>query len=106
MTVHEVAHPFCKSTQMDGSVIWYIGCEIEQDRMGGDTWYAHGEGKKIITEVSRHTPPGYGEKVFFTTEYIDPDGNKVSRKRLQMLGVKAYERRLLGFIRDYEIEDA
>lgn len=104
MAVYKVTHPFCKYPLSDGTHAWTIGCEVEEDRTGRDTWYCHGEGKKVMTEISRHTPPGYGEKVFFSVQYIDPDGNEIGQKRLHMLGVKAFERRASGFIHDYEVE--
>lgn len=104
MPTHNVTHPFCRYERMDGDIGWSVGCEVIQDRMGGDAWIAHGEGVKVITEISRHTPPGYGEKVFFSVEYLDPDGKKAGRKQLKMLGVRAYNRRVSGFYFDYEVQ--
>ena len=106
MGTHEVTYPFCKQINMDGTHSWTVGCDVKHDPMGHTEWYANGEGKRVMTEISRHTPPGYGEKVFFSVEYIDPDGNKIGRKRLHMLGAKAFERRLSGFLYDYEIDPA
>jgi len=97
--VHEIVHPFCRIGYVDGTRHWTIGCEIEDG-----TWYCQGEGLKIIEEISRYTPPRYGEKVFFTVRYIDPDGNDTSRKKLKMLGAKAFERRVSGFYHPYEVE--
>ncbi|MGB0903079.1 hypothetical protein [Halocynthiibacter sp.] len=104
LTEHHVTHPFIKVEEFGGNISWSIGCEVHQDRMGGDTWVAHGEGKKIIKEISRHTPKGYREKVFFTVEYTDPDGNAYSKKRLQMLGIRAFQNRVAGFAFEYDVE--
>lgn len=104
MNRYEVAHPFTKTMFEDGTYCWSIGCERGEDSAYGEVFfYAHGEGRKIITEVSRYTPPGYREKVFFTAEYFDPDGVKCGRKKLQMLGAEAFKRRLSGPSIEYEI---
>jgi hypothetical protein len=57
-----------------------------------------------LTVVSRHTPsPKYRERVFFTREYVDPDGRTFGKKRLRMLGARAFANIAQGFRVEYEM---
>jgi hypothetical protein len=65
---------------------------------------ADGVGLMRLTVVSRHIPSQkYRERVFFTREYVDPDGRTFGKKRLRMLGARAFANISRGFRVEYEM---
>lgn len=83
---------------------WRPGCESECMENHTEYW-AHGEGQMLITEVSRYTPPGYKERVFYVRRWRDPDGNEFGSKELRCKGATAFTSMVSGYRYDYDLVD-
>lgn len=113
--VYEVRYPFVRSTysrfDVDeegfGSVdepTWKPGVRNEDVYPDDCIAVADGVGLMRLTVVSRHTPsPKYRERVFFTREWVDPDGRTFGKKTLRMLGAQAFKRIATSFRVEYEM---
>ena len=68
---------------------------------------ADGVGEQILTVVSRHRPsPKYPERVFFTQQFVSPDGHTFGKTKLRTLTAEAFKRRAAGFRYAFEIQAA
>lgn len=117
--VYEVRYPFVRSTyhELDGDESGFGYVEVPTWKPGirteGGTdnlyreWTRHeadGVGLMRLTVVSRHTPSSrYRERVFFTREWVDPDGRTFGKKQLRVLGAAAFRRIATSFRVEYEI---
>jgi len=86
---------------------WRPGVSIENcGPYGEDTeCVANGEGAMILTVIDVHKPGRFPTRVFFTREFISPDGNRFGKRGLRMTTVDAFRRRAAGYQLHYEVED-
>lgn len=113
--VYEVRYPFVRDVyaQWDsdesgsGCVdvpTWKPGVRNEDVYPDDCIAVADGEGLMRLTVISRHRPSEkYRERVFYTREWVDPDGHAFGKKALRMLGAQAFKRIASGFRVEYEI---
>lgn len=115
--VFEVAYPFIKDEVQlfdeDGSyktMAWRPGTYQEPDGPYGERTisFADGEGTMILTVVQTVTFPGtkYRERVFYTRQWRDPDGQTFGKRDLKVKGKGAFMAMAEKFRYEYEIEEA
>jgi hypothetical protein len=116
---YEVRYPFVRAVyhEVDGDSEGFSYVEVPtwkpgvRTEGGTDSLYrewtrqeADGVGLMRLTVVSRHTPsPKYRERVFFTREWVDPDGRTFGKRQLRVLGAAAFKRIATSFRVEYEI---
>lgn len=67
---------------------------------------ADGEGYMLIKIIKKvPMPKPYTMKVFFTREWIDPDGKRFGNKMLRMKGEQAFSNMIKGYRYDYDLVD-
>lgn len=66
---------------------------------------ADGVGEILLTEVSRHKPGRYPERVFFTRQWRDPDGRIFGKTKLRMTTAHAFDRLKRGYAYPYDMAD-
>lgn len=102
---YEVEFPFVRSTYEEwdegGSAevpTWKPGFDWEQvDESSADP-VADGFGKVLYTVVSVHElPKPYHPRIYFVREWIDPDGKRFGNKKLRIMGIQAFRRRLCAY---------
>lgn len=113
--VYEVRYPFVRDVyqQFDADnegfgcievPTWKPGVRNEDVYPDDCIAVADGVGLMRLMVVSRHTPSEkYRERVFFTREWVDPDGRTFGKKALRMLGAQAFKRIASGFRVEYEM---
>jgi hypothetical protein len=67
---------------------------------------ADGIGAMLLTEIGRYTPPGYGQRVFYTRQFELPSGEAVGRPKLRMMGAAGFTRLCRGYRYTYGVTDA
>lgn len=82
---------------------WRPGTET-LDAYGWDALtVADGIGQIELTVVGRYTPPGYRERVFFTRQWIDPDGRRFGKRKLRVAGAVAFASMAQGYRYPFEL---
>lgn len=86
---------------------WRPGVNIELcGPWGEDTdIVANGEGEMILTVVDVHKPGRFPTRVFYTRQFVSPDGHTFGKRGLRMTTVDAFKRRAAGFKLAYDVED-
>lgn len=102
LAVHRVEpYPFVRETYKvydeDGSrdeSSWRPGVEMVPSPPYGEDGYAvaDGKGAMVLTEVSRHKPGKYPERVFYTREFVDPDGYTFGKGTLRVCSAGKFTR--------------
>lgn len=112
---YEVDYPFVRDTydhyEQDEDGIsatkrptWRPGVENEMCAPDDAEAVADAIGKMALTVVSVHElPKPYKARVFFTREWVDPDGKRFGKKQLRIMGIAAFRRRLAGYIVEYRM---
>lgn len=108
MKQHRIPYPFYRGERdlydaaTDTNVrckTWECGPEYENSGSdgGGVDAYAHGIGLMVLTEISRHKPATYPERVFFTRHFFDPEGKRFGKGGLRVATSKKFERLCGGY---------
>lgn len=108
-----VAYPFvrCKAEVFDGEGMatidsWRPGCEARwEDCYGNSEWFADAMGTMVLTEVSRHKPGKYPERVFYVRQFVDPDGTRFGKTNLRMTTAQRFKTLCAGYSHEYQIDD-
>lgn len=81
---------------------WRPGVRHEADN---DSTYAvaDGMGTLILTFVSRHKPGRYPARVFFTREWVTPDGNRFGTTKLHVAVESKFRRLCNGYPYHFEM---
>lgn len=112
--VFRVRYPFIRERvtlcNEDGpyeTVSWRPGVSIESaGPYGEDTdIVANGEGEMVLTVVDTFKPGRFPRRVFFTRQFISPDGHPFGKRGLRMTTVEAFRRRASGYQLAYAVED-
>jgi hypothetical protein len=107
-------YPFarCKAEVFDGTRLievdsWRPGVELEPcGPYGEDTGaFADGTGKMVLTEVSRHKPGKYPERVFYLRRYITPDGVEFGKPALRIAVASKFRRLCGGYAHEFEMRE-
>jgi hypothetical protein len=82
---------------------WKPGIEWEPAGPGDCVAVARGMGKMVLTEVSRHKPSKYPERVFYTRRWIDPDGKVFGKPKLRITTASAFARMCNGYRQPFQV---
>lgn len=102
---YEVECPFVRDTwtEMDADGVaevptWRPGVEWKPISPEDYEPVADAFGKVLYTVVSVHElPRPYHPRVYFVREWIDPDGKRFGNKKLRIMGMQAFKRRMAGY---------
>ena len=86
---------------------WKPGTEfraVSPHDPGGER-FADAMGEMIITEVSRHKPGRYPERVFFTRRWRNPDGEEFGKGGLQVSVASKFARTISGYAHEFALDD-
>lgn len=72
-------------------------------RYGETQIVADAMGQIELTVVSVHRPGKYPTRVFFTRQWVDPDGKRFGKKKLRMTTVNAFLALAKGYRHDFEL---
>ena len=83
---------------------WKPGIRWEDGFQDRDA-VADGMGAMLIVEIGRYTPPGYRQRVFYTRQFVLPNGTLVGRPKLRVMGAAGFTRLCKGYRYPFEIAD-
>lgn len=114
--IYRVRYPFlrCKAAVYDGECgiteidSWKPGTEYrgQPNEYTDCELFADGVGEMLITEVSRHKPAHYPERVFFTRRFVNPEGVEFGKAKLHCAVASKFNRTVKGYAHAYIVEDA
>lgn len=111
--VAEVPYPFVRSTYQEidedeGGVTfnerptWKPGTRFEDVGHGDVECYADAIGRMVLTVVDVHKPGRFPTRVFYTRQWIDPDGKRFGKTgKLHIATVDAFRRRAGGYWHEF-----
>jgi hypothetical protein len=107
----EVAFPFvrCKADIHDGEGgyvtidSWKPGTRAVMRWVDESEDVADAMGVMKLTEVSRHKPGRYPERVFYVRQFTDPDGRTFGKANLRMTTAQNFKRLCSGFSYKYRM---
>lgn len=109
-TVVEVRHPFIRATYSgldeDGpfeTKCWSPGVRDEWCAPDDSVMVADGDGAQRLTVVSVHKPGRFPTRIFYTRQWVDPDGRVFGKGRLHIKTVGAFRQMVRGYRHDYRI---
>lgn len=82
---------------------WRPGTRAEHCAPDDVESVADGLGLIVLTEVSRHKPGKYPERVFYVRQWIDPEGKQFGKTDLRMTTAQAFARLCKGYRHDFEM---
>jgi len=111
---YSTPYPFCRTTwsEMDpdgtqDKPCWRPGTRYEQYGYEGETAvYADGVGEMRFMVVSLHKPPGFPERVFYTRQWVDPDGHIFGKNKCHVSTKGVFKIKMRGYAEEFEVEDA
>lgn len=114
MIEHKAPYPFVREmvpdfggTEAGGEVMsWRPGTRSEFVYPDDAEAVADGVGSIVLTEVSRHKPGRYPERVFYVRAWIDPDGRRFGKAALRMTTATAYARLCKGYRHEFEMSES
>lgn len=102
-------YPFLRTTYSDfsdGEVVelktWRPGVNFESDGFDGTDTCADANGKVVYTVVELFKPGRFPERVFFTRNWIDPDGKQFGKSKLHITTKQNFRNLTKGYRHDYE----
>lgn len=122
--VFKVKYPFCAEMieeyevlddfncqVVDTFKVWHPGTKITLTAPeGAERNEANGDGVMILRVVSVHKPGKFPTRVFYTREFIDPEGNSLTSKNaLRVCSIGKFRRISKEYYYEYflvEFEDA
>lgn len=109
--VNVIPYPFvrCKVEVFDGEAprmieSWRPGIEDWMPNAYCEGKYADGMGSMTLTEVSRHKPGKYPERVFYTRKFTTPDGVLFGKGGLRMTTATRFARLCKGYAHPFVID--
>jgi len=109
--VFKVVYPFVREAyehmDFDGEgwrevseMTWKPGCAYRPSAPDDVEGYCHAEGYMELTVVDVHRPGKYPPRVFFTRQWITPDGKRFGKTNLRIMTGPAFKRRTKGWFAD------
>lgn len=84
---------------------WKPGCNYRPCAPDETEPYCHAEGQMELTVIDVHKPGKYPARVFFTRQWIGPDGKRFGKGALRIMTMQAFKRRAAGwFAEPYDID--
>jgi hypothetical protein len=109
--VFTVPYPYCRdsfewfSDEHDilstNKQSWRPGTESDSDGGYDVQEAADAMGSMVLTVVDVFKPGRYPARVFYTRQWIDPDGKVFGKSALRMTTVNAFLRRTKGYMHDF-----
>ena len=104
-----VKYPFIKTTfsfyEGSKTPTWKPGIEYRYACPQAEAEpYADGRGYQCIKVISKHKPPGFPERIFYTRTWIDPDGKEFGKNQCRVKTTGNITKILNGFQYEYLIE--
>jgi hypothetical protein len=106
----EVAHPFVleeySGFDEDGPLkrmSWRPGVRFEMIGPEDSGSFADGIGKQVLTIISTHKPGRYPERVFYTRQWVSPDGHQFGKTKLRIITAAAFRTIIKGYRHRYEM---
>jgi hypothetical protein len=84
---------------------WRPGVRFEDSGPDDTEAIADGLGQQVFTVVSIHKPGKFPTRVFYTRNWIDPDGKQFGKGTLKMLSVNPFMRRISGYWHEYKLTE-
>lgn len=84
---------------------WKPGCAYRDCAPDDTEGYCHAEGHMELTVVDVHKPGKYPTRVFFTRQWITPDGKRFGKTNLRIMTKPAFMRRTKGWFAEPYIVD-
>lgn len=111
-SVHEAPYPFVRDTYTEWSEdgacdypTWKPGVRMEDISPEDVAGFADGVGRILLTVISVHRPsPRYPTRVFFTRQWVGPDGRKFGRTNCRVTTLTAFRRMAQGYRHPYSVE--
>ncbi|MBC3943325.1 hypothetical protein [Sphingomonas albertensis] len=111
--VFAVRYPFVRETYQsigeDGYVdilSWRPGTTCENTWDGDVDYGADGEGWQRLTVVGVYQPPRFPTRVFYTRDWVNPDGIAFGKRSLQICTREKFKRLIAGYKFHYELNRA
>ena len=114
--VFAVRYPFLRDnftkTDWDGDGVseitlrtWKPGCGYRPHAPDDVEPFCHAEGQMELTVIDVHKPGKYPARVFFTRQWVGPDGKRFGKTALRIMTMPAFKRRAAGWFADpYQID--
>lgn len=111
--VFAVRYPFVRDTfslpdfEGDDEVFptWKPGCAYRSYGLDDTEGFCHAEGQMELTVIDVHRPGKYPTRVFFTRQWITPEGKRFGKTNLRIMTLPAFKRRAAGwFAEPYAID--
>ena len=111
--VFELDHPFTRERSMVGwddegamyANSWCPGVRFEPIGPEESGAFADGVGKQILTIVSTHRPGKYPLRIFYTRQWIAPNGKRFGKDNLHIRAIQSFRQLIKGYRYTYEIAD-
>ena len=103
--VTKVPYPFVRSTYGEGdesAPCWVPGVRFEPVYPDDCRTVADGVGAVVYAVVGEFKPGKYPERVFYTRQWVDPDGKVFGKQKLLVSTRQKFDRLLAGFRFPYE----
>ena len=84
---------------------WKPGCNYRPSAPDDVEPFCHAEGQMELTVIDVHKPGKYPARVFFTRQWVGPDGKRFGKTALRIMTLPAFKRRAAGWFADpYEVD--
>ncbi len=84
----------------------FVGSQGPDGELTSGAYQAHGMGTMVLTVVSVHKPGRFPTRVFFTREWVNPDGKTFGKRGCRMVTREKFERLSFRYQHDYELAKA
>jgi hypothetical protein len=109
--VFSVAAPFVRDLFCDYandtfSPTWRPGVEHRLVMPDSSETYSNGVGSMVLSVVSIHKPGRFPTRVFYTREWIDPDGRRFGKPKLMTTTLGRFRSLCRGWSVDFVLDPA
>ncbi len=111
--IHRVAYPFVlevfsepSSDGLADKLSWRPGIRYQDAGDLRPEGLADGTGWQIIQEIARIKPGRFPERVFYTREWITPDGKRFGKGGLRVAVASKFRRLTSGYAIEYRMYDS
>lgn len=94
-----VPYPYVRED--DAGPRWRPGTRPDADGLD----FAHAVGAQEMEVVSLHQPGKYQHRVFFTRQWVDPDGNRFGKAGLRVASIRKFRALVAGYAHPYTVAE-
>ncbi|MGL5935127.1 MAG: hypothetical protein ACRCZI_05845 [Cetobacterium sp.] len=84
---------------------WKPGVKFEDYGSGGTEALCDGIGEQVLTVISRHKPGKFPERVFYTRQWISPEGTAFGKGGLKVTTADAFRRLCGGYRYEFTVRE-